>query len=204
MLDHHAYLYRLEEPNVSKVSLLVDGLGINERVFIEVDNFTIDNVRSLTEKAYIMPQIGDVQAIIVCVKTITLEAQHALLKILEEPPTTTVFVFCIPLSLFILPTVLSRFLSTDIYQERKSDLTTFANFISLKVSDRILEISNKLSKKDIYWVDEIKTGLINYLAKNSSILNSDKLSHLYFITEHLQTRGASNKLLLEDLALTLD
>ncbi len=205
MLEHHAYLCRVDEVIPSSVKDFVGRLNVSEINYLEVESFGIDDVRNLTEKAFVRPIIGDKQIIVVCIKNISIEAQQALLKILEEPPSTAVFVFCVPKSLYILPTVLSRFSQESIYFDGpKKDYEAIADFLSLKIPDRITEIGKRITKKDTAWIDDIKAGLIDSLATNSRGFSAEVLSQLYFISDHLQTRGASNKLLLEELALVLN
>jgi DNA polymerase III delta prime subunit len=203
MLEHHAYLYRAEVVSPLAVKDIVFKLNISEVNYIELEAFGIDDVRTLTEKAFVRPLVGDKQLIVVCIKTITVEAQQALLKILEEPPISTVFLFCIPTTLYLLPTLLSRFQIENNYTSNEVSLVEFSDFVSLKVADRITEITNRLAKKDNLWVDKMKAGLLNYIQAESRQLPIQTLSALYFVSEHLQTRGASNKLLLEEMALTL-
>ncbi len=205
MLGHHAYLCTVSEPVPDSIKTLIQELAITEVNYVVIDSFGINDVRSLIEKAYIKPIQGDKQVIAVCIKSITIEAQQALLKILEEPPSTTVFVFCVPEGLFLLPTVLSRFQLKKIESpESKSESKEIDEFISLSISERIIEIANRTTKKDTNWIDDIKSGLINILSKDSKKYGSERLRNLYFIAENLQTRGSSNKLLLEELALVIN
>ena len=68
------------------------------------------DVRKLIATAYRTPD-GDAtkQKVVIVTKYIfTVEAQQALLKVVEEPPQTTEFLFVVPYSLQLLPTLLSR------------------------------------------------------------------------------------------------
>jgi DNA polymerase III delta prime subunit len=207
MTTHHAYLLKVGE-EVRKEELInqISVLEIAEFAYFELPVLGVEFVRQLTEKAYLRPKVGNKQLLVVYLKTITKEAQQALLKILEEPPQSTVFLFCVPQNISLLSTLLSRFhvlpLFTDAQQGISSELA-FKNFVSLPVSDRISEISTRLAAKDVKWVTEIKNGLLAKMMKNSSKFSPDILNTLHFIANHLQTRGAANKLLLEELALTI-
>lgn len=205
MLTHHAYLCRVSIVKPESIESFVASLAISEVNYITLENFGISDVRTLTEKAYIRPQIGSRQLIVVCISSITIEAQHALLKLLEEPPVSTAFIFCVSNTLYLLPTLLSRFQLTAI-SVGVNDTTaspSFSNFILLSVPERLNEITLRLAAKDTKWVEEIKDGLLGQLVKHGSIVPSESVALLYWIAEHLQTRGASNKLLLDELALTL-
>lgn len=205
MLDHHAYLYRLKEVDIAKVTQAVKKFEISEIEKLDLNNFGIDDSRALVETAYKRPEIGEQKLIIVALKNITVEAQQALLKILEEPPKTAVFVFCVPVSLYLLPTLLSRFHIDQEFQflDLENDQPNFLSFKALSKADRIAEVTAKMVAKDTDWVASIKIGLISFLSNKSFIEKSDNGEILLWIAKHLQTRGASNKHLLEELALTL-
>ncbi len=205
MLAHHAYLCRLGEVTQAKVKTVADTFDVPATVFIQIDAFGIDDVRTLTEKAFIRPSEGDTQLLVVSLTTITVESQQALLKLLEEPPVGTMFVFCVPSSLFLLPTLLSRFssLSLEVDVDEVIDTALLDAFLALPVGERVTVITDRLSAKDILWVTTLKRQLIAKLADKSFHRDPDKLALLYWIADHLQTRGASNKQLLEELALTV-
>lgn len=202
MNTHHAYLKLLSEVSIETVENTVATLGISEVSFLSSDSFGVNEVKDLTEKAYMMPVSADRQLIVVLAKFITEEAQQALLKILEEPPKTTTFLFAVPHSLYLLPTLLSRFhkLDTD---SLNSDGQTLKLFLELSKGDRFVEIAKRVEDKDIIWIAGIKSSLLFLLSSQSKIVNKEDKSHLYWVASHLQTRGASNKQLLEELALSL-
>jgi DNA polymerase III delta prime subunit len=132
----------------------------------------------------------------------TVEAEQALLKLLEEPPLTTAFLFCVPESVFILPTLLSRFSVVGGHLDRP--LTpSFVEFVSMAVPARITLVGEKLTAKDMDWQQEIKQGLLAYLTKQTGVLAPEVVAALYYVAEHLLTRGASNKQLFEELAFSL-
>jgi len=203
MLAHHAYLCRLGEVTQAKVKTVADTFDVPATVFIQIDAFGIDDVRTLTEKAFMRPSEGDTQLLVVSLITITVESQQALLKLLEEPPVGTMFVFCVPSSLFLLPTLLSRFSSLSLDVDEVIDTAELDAFLELPVGERVTVITDRLAAKDILWVTTLKRQLIAKLANKSFHRDPEKLALLYWIADHLQTRGASNKQLLEELALTL-
>lgn len=205
MLVHHAYLCRVTEVKPESITSFIDSLAIAEVDYISLDNLGIADVRTLIEKAFIRPQVGEKQLLVICFCSITVEAQQALLKLLEEPPASTAFVFCIPKTLYFLPTLLSRFQSVVIENSVNEDDVpeAFTNFISRTIPERVNEIGVRLTTKDTKWVEEIKDGLLICLKKHSLQTTPTTNSTLFWIAEHLQTRGASNKMLLEELALTI-
>ncbi len=205
MLKHHAYLCRVSIVKPESVADFVTSLEVTEVNYITLENFGIDDVRALTEKAFVRPQRGSIQLIVVCINSITIEAQQALLKLLEEPPASTAFVFCVSNTLYLLPTVLSRFQLTIINTNHEEGMNNpfFSKFISLSIPERFNEITTRLTAKDTKWIDQIKDGLLWQLKHRSLIHSAESAALLFWIAEHLQTRGASNKMLLEELALTI-
>lgn len=201
-MQHHAYLYRA--PAVSKQTALplLSLLVASEIEYVLLDTFGIEDVRSLTEIAYRTPSVGERLGVVVVVQTITVEAEQALLKLLEEPPHTTVFLFCVPESVFLLPTLLSRFTTVAATIVREQT-TEFRDFLSMTFAARIGLISSKLTAKDLSWQYAMREGLVAYLYVYTAENQSKNLATLYYVAEHLLTRGASNKQLLEELAFTL-
>jgi len=71
-------------------------------------SLTVDSARELIKAAYISP-IGETKVIVFPnAESITLNAQNALLKLIEEPPSNTVFFFITATPRSLLPTILSR------------------------------------------------------------------------------------------------
>jgi DNA polymerase III, delta subunit len=200
MISHHAVLLSSDAP----LSHSIDGLfSVAPSAEYRLPQFAIADVRALISTAHRRPA-GDAQEQLLLVATefITEEAQQALLKIIEEPPVSTRFVFIIPEGYSFLPTLESRF-------ERHVPTATSAisqEFVSFKESDyaqRLSLIEEAVKKKDHTWQAEIKRGLMAYVKAKSVSLSVTELKELEYVLRLLLTRGASNKFLLEHLALTL-
>lgn len=72
-------------------------------------SFHLDVVRQLREDAYILPNEADRRVFVLCdVQEMTEQAQNALLKILEEPPSHALFILTCEQRSQLLETVLSR------------------------------------------------------------------------------------------------
>lgn len=203
-IEHHACLIRQVALSVDKALLIYDGVGgdgeVNQLTFSTVG---IDEVRDIILKANLRPVNGDFSLLVVVASSITYEAQQALLKILEEPPATTRFLFVIPLDVNLIPTLLSRFLDLSEKGSVSDDVLEMFNlFYHQSYSDRLKEISNRVSSKDNAWIAGMKVGLASYLDADNT-LGIEKTKACNFVLESIGTRGASNKLLLEELALLL-
>lgn len=168
-----------------------------------IPRFGIEDARSLLNQAYQRPVQDAEQQLTVITDFITLEAQNALLKVLEEPPASTVFLFVLPRDFTILPTLASRFYFNTEYGNGavEVDVQNFDAFIKQPYSERLSAIEASVKKEDQAWQRSIKYGLIKYLAT----LPSEHPSYqtIEYVARNLLTRGASNKMLLEQAALTL-
>jgi hypothetical protein len=140
--------------------------------------------------------------LIVATEFITEEAQQALLKIIEEPPLSTRFIFVIPSGYSFLPTLESRFERVETKGDERG-MVVFSEFKKAPYSARLELIEQSIKNKDLTWQADIKHGLLHYLTYECDSQSAQTLKELEYIVRLLLTRGASNKFLLEHLALTL-
>lgn len=194
---HHANILKVVSPREFDVSSWCEV----EQSVVTLDKFGIDEARELTTRAYQRPVYGSEQLLVVCADLITHEAQNALLKILEEPPSSTKFLFVVPPDLSILPTLASRFqvITNEDVQPAEIE-SSFVDFLALSYAERLAEIETRLKKGDQVWQRTMKQGLIEYVIKAD---DRSSMSELEYIARMLLTRGASNKMLLEQVALSL-
>ncbi len=194
---HHALICRTNRVEDHQIDF-------NELSFELTDSYYerlgIDDARQLIARAHIMPIAAEVQCLIVRADFITLEAQNALLKVLEEPPISTKFVFIVPRDLVILATLESRF-ETELIDDLEIVAEPFQAFLKQSLKDRLQNIEITTKKKDTVWIRSIKQGLISYLTNAADADSS--FSELEFVARTLLTRGSSNKMLLEHAALIL-
>ena len=200
MNDHHAVLLQL--PDVSTYEAETATPEMYVEVFRE-EKLGIEDVRRLIEKANLMPMNGATQQLlVVATPLITVEAQQALLKIVEEPPETTRFRFVVPIGMRLLPTLLSRFSVADVEIDN-SATEEFAQFAEASIGERMTQIEVATREKDTTWQTAIKNGLVTHLKQNQGEYTAEQLTSLAYVASTLLTRGASNKFLLEELALTI-
>lgn len=194
---HHAVLIKHSPVNQLDIKSVDFGDEIQDTYF---ERFGIDDARRLVATANNLPANEDVQTLVVRADFVTLEAQNALLKILEEPPETTRLVFVLPEGFQVLPTLLSRFsIITTSGTDTKNATEEFRLFQSQVYAERLRAVEVSTKKKDLAWQQAIKQGLLIHLLQEKS----DCLAELEYVASHLLTRGASNKFLLEHLSLTL-
>ncbi|MFT7645038.1 MAG: hypothetical protein ACI9BF_000707 [Candidatus Paceibacteria bacterium] len=198
---HHAILYRAE--SVSSFELPPSNKSVEVDSFL-CERFGIDDAKELIRKANISPSQSNRQLLVVRTNFVTLEAQNALLKMLEEPPISTQFTFILPIDFVVLPTLISRFSKQDSSQVSiiPSDSEVFQTFLGNGYKERIVSIEKATKKKDTAWQRSLKQGLIEYI-NILPMTDVPSLKDLEYISRLLLTRGASNKMLLEHAALTL-
>lgn len=192
--SHHAILVRTTEVD----SLVTDTfVSTGEIVNYFYEKLGIDEARQINSAAHVRPTEADIQTFVVRTHFITLEAQNALLKVVEEPPVSTRFVLVIPADFTVLPTILSRcevYIDNDLIKPNQ----TFTDFLETDLKGRLESIDKAAKAKDVQWQRNIKNGLIQYVKSNTS-----GVVELEYCARLLLTRGASNKFLLEHAALTL-
>jgi hypothetical protein len=199
MTSHHAVLVPVVDPLTHEPELVDQTV---DREMLTFERLGIGDVRMLIEKANRRPN-NDAALLELVVRTqfVTVEAQQALLKIIEEPPESTSFQFVIPSDVTFLPTLESRFVRVT--SEHETDTEAFTSFKKSPLSERLQAIEAACKNKDTKWQRAIKSGLTAYLRKNSAAYSAIELQRLQLVLTTLLTRGAANKMLLEELALTL-
>ncbi len=162
----------------------------------------INEARSLVEEALRTPFTGNARLIVVEVESMTVEAQNALLKVLEEPPHTTRFLFILREYVTILPTLRSRFSQVGSFAQVATD--SFTSFLQADVPTRLQLVADRIEKKDDEWVLALRTGLRAYLTTDRNGLpGPEAIRRMSYVLGKLGTRGASAKMLLEELAFSL-
>lgn len=196
---HHASLIQTD----SVTDLLIKGINSDTEVRdTYLDSFGINDARELVRIAHQRPLEKTKQTLIIRTDFITLEAQNALLKLLEESPASTDLIFVLPKDLILLATLSSRLQVDDSYSDAGyTEDTTFKEFMALDYKERISAIEQATKQKNISWQRLIKKGLMDYLCQPA--LKTLPKSEIEYVARNLLTRGASNKMLLEHVALIL-
>ena len=101
--------------------------------YIKPRSFSVDEVRRIRKEAYISPNESEKRIFILAnAESMGVEAQNALLKIIEEPPPHAVFILTVQDTGALLPTVLSRVVTVPI---NPVDDDTVRNFVKEKTND---------------------------------------------------------------------
>jgi len=196
---HHAFLYRGSEPFVfsSFSDFFPEDSAISHWKYTSIG---IPEVRLIIREVMLTPVgISNHHVLILETTTLTSEAEQAMLKVFEEPRSGVSLVLVLPPGYQLINTLRSRFHEWLVVSDSEigDDFMTFKNS---SYEERLNLISDKLNKKDNHWVSVMKNGLGTWL---SNAEDKDQIEVLTFVLTNLNQRGASNKLLLEELALTL-
>ncbi len=198
MDSHHARLYISSHPESLARSLLGDAQNVEVVPFTE-DTLAIGTVRKIIDLAYQTPGNCEHRLILITARSIAVEAQQALLKILEEPPATTRFLIILPDKASLLPTVLSRL--SVMYDTNVSVATDFVDFMRMSYKERLDAIAEAAKQKNDTLFEAWYNGLVAYL-EGDDRTEVDVSPHLLVLT-YARARGASKKMLWEEVALTL-
>ena len=213
---HHAYL---SEGPVALLPALArdarDRFGFKESldpdVFAEsFERFGVEDARALIARAS-LKTISGRALFAIGISSATTEAQHALLKLFEEPQEGTIFVLLSPHGI-LLSTLRSRMLEypSEIKLSEAGSLTSeAAKFLKLNKKSRSDFVVKMLKNEE--GAKERVRGFVNaleeYLAVRLRKSNSDEvregLEDIARVRDYLRDRSPSLKMLLEHLALAL-
>ncbi len=170
------------------------------------DRLAIDDVRRIKTEASLLESTDTSRILFIGATDIGIEAEQALLKLLEEPPRGAT-ILLVTNKTTLLPTILSRVVGLGAHDT----LQTKSALLPLNVADRLAYIlkltkdsdDSEVSRKAI--LSELK-ALID-VARTEARAGDTKyqslLSDLLDISIAIETRGAPTKMLLEHLAITL-
>ena len=226
ILNHHAYALigsdsirsDLMEILEKQHSIKIHG---NADLYIQkYTNFSIENAREIKTAHLTRPITESGRKIFVLqMDSITVEAQNALLKLLEEPALYATFFIIIPSSHLLLTTVKSRLhlIQSSSAEERKTEMTDAelkimddANkFIIAKPAKRLEMIKSlmdditkeKRTKQDaIDFLNAIQSAVYD---KSGAIEGKSALKSIEIARKYMNDRSPSLKMLLEYVALNL-
>ncbi|MDP3988388.1 MAG: hypothetical protein Q8P80_04570 [Candidatus Levybacteria bacterium] len=183
----------------------------------------VEDTRNMQKKLFLKPLKGEQKAFIIYnSESLTIEAQNALLKILEEPPPNTILILSCQNKDLLLPTILSRCkiieLKNKDTQTEKDDsqyLNNLISLFSLGVGGK-LKLAQDVSKNKTDAIDFLEKTIIvarkkmlekvnsgsvgdrTLLKKDHGVLTSFQKSYTI-----ISTTNASPRLTLENLFLNL-
>lgn len=174
-----------------------------------VKEFSIEDSRLIIKKSSLSPLFSKNKVILIENFTnASTEAQNSLLKILEEPPLSTLIILLSETKNNILPTILSRVITIDFHTKpsSKTDSTTIEAFIN-QITSTKLSLGQKLMLLDKTKEPELKV-LIKDLQIALSKPNLNK-SELFLAKSLLDINNlikinVKSRLILDNIIIALD
>lgn len=201
METHHAFVAFANALELADIPQAFKTQSVDV-LHIVVPRVSIDDARELSRLALQKPFEGSMRTFVIITDDIAQEAQNALLKLLEEPPSHTQFFLVIAPTAFLLPTLRSRLFVLNSSRTSSGTQEAFTLFLSESYAQRLLRITEKTKAKDNLWIEDILRGCEQWVSINSQERRSI-LASLIMVRKHIGYKGASAKMLLEELALSL-
>ncbi|MBP6979711.1 hypothetical protein KBB41_01560 [Candidatus Curtissbacteria bacterium] len=202
-----------EDSQITQIltSLKID-LDMDSPDFIRIipkDEFSIEDSRLIIKKSSLSPLFSKNKVILVeNFSNPSLQGQNSLLKILEEPPLSTLIILLSETKNNILPTILSRVITVDYHTKpsSKTDAISIEAFIS-QITSAELSLGQKLML-----LDKSKEADLKVLIKDLQItLNKPNLnkSELFLAKSLLDINSLTkvnvkSRLILDNIIIALD
>ncbi len=165
-------------------------------LFAEKSSLTIKQVQDLKDPLSISPRIPRIVWIEEA-GLLTIPAQNALLKMLEEPPENTDFYLTCGTATSLLPTIRSRSTLINLKgEEVENDPKVLADLkliMALSPGDRLSAITKRDRSESIFWLTQIESSLKEKLRdKNLSIGSYKTLAKIAKITQNAHAQLLAN------------
>lgn len=203
---HHANIVLGEDCRSFVFEILEKSLNFNTKanpdfLLVEKESLGIDDARNLERWVIGKPLLGEVKASLIIAKSITFEAQNALLKVLEEPPLGT-YIFINLQSLGgLLPTFLSRVRVLNLPQNNFKGDSNSEKFLSSKIKEKLSLVQSLSKKESKNEMKELIKNLEEIAYKNN--FKREDLKNILTAKIFASSRGSSPKMLLEWLSCVL-
>lgn len=208
---HHAYGFESHGLLIDDIQSCVPKNSFEYIFSRHYDFLKINDVRSL--RALQSEKTREGSLFIISFVHINIEAQNALLKIIEEPTPNTIFFFIFPQAQILLPTLQSRLYITrlnTLFKKNNSPIL-LKDFLEMNLQEcfeYIKKHTGKKTKKELlinkqnlqFFLDDLE---IFYIQQKSSKKRNNILRSLIFFRKYLYTNGASLKMILETLAIQI-
>lgn len=212
---HHFYI--VEGTNQDSIPELVLQLQ-NQETKSHIRQFSystigVEEAQALRQAHTELPPEGGDQFFVVFAISVTHEAQQAMLKMFEGPRANTHFFLLMPETTSILPTVRSRAQYVRLTSSILPYQSEAQSFVKSSKDERIAFIADFVkSHEDDESSGELRLHASQFIAALVQVLHKDPknlLSRKNFLNDaltmrgYLDSRGASVKMILEHLAITL-
>lgn len=171
----------------------------NNRIYLESD-FKINDARAVINESYISSNTQ--KCIVIAGDNFNIEAQNALLKVLEEPPNNIKFILVAKSKNAILPTILSRMIiSNKKNKVIRKDFGLDLNTLNLHSITEFVKNLNYVSKEESRQMIE---DLLFSLNKSNIKLNQNELNYFSEAISQIERGGMAKYILLTLLLMILE
>jgi len=221
---HHAYLIEgMRDEIIPDIKNFLKSLDINivgnpDFINISIDNFKIDEAFDLRSMSSNKSFSSSKKIFLICVNSISLDAQNVLLKMFEEPIENTIFFLIVPDTNALLKTFISRFYFISSRQGLDEEGAKEAEkFIKMPLKNRIEFIKELLTEDDeeenkVVVFNSARTKALNFLnilefvlhkKMSKTVFDIEVFLHFFKVREFLRMPGSSTKSLMESVALVV-
>ena len=195
---HHAYIVAGGGADEVLSVLTTRGVQVTQNADVLRMTYTeisVDDARTLASYAF-LKSIGESKYFIVTFDRAGVEAQNALLKVVEEAPGNTIFFFCTPSAGALLPTLRSRCIEigTEVAAAANDDA---AKFLKLGYAERLAAVEKLViaaqKAGDRTEIREFARRLVTAYPSRATL----------DAARFLEQNGSSPKLVLSHLAVSL-
>lgn len=198
-MEHHAHCFVGDFESAYALIPPHDTEGGPDVLLERYTQFTIAEARALKQASSQLPVSRQHRIFILSIMSATPEAQNALLKLFEEPALTARFYIIVPFEEVLISTVRSRLMIRYVEESLQKNDKLVEEFLRSTLNERLLLIAARMKEKDDAWCDALIQGLERYTQKHGEV----SATELLFALRHMRGSGASKKMLLEHLALSL-
>jgi len=175
----------------------------------------IEDVRNIQKKILLKPFKGKTKAVVIqAYENITIEAQNALLKVLEEPPANTIIIISTQKKELLLPTIISRCKIIEIKEKEISLINegipelnhTLNILLNGKIGDN-LKVAQDIARdknETVLWLEKMAIYLRRKLIENYNdpkYLNCLRQLQKTYAT--IKSTNVNQRIALENLFLSL-
>jgi len=175
-------------------------------LLIESQFFGIDDVRNFEKWVIGKPLLSEVKVSLIIVRSITHEAQNALLKVLEEPPLGTYIFINLESLGGLLPTFISRVRVLDlppisVGSDVSPGKSVGSKFLRSDIKEKLSLIRSLSKRGDKNEMKELIKSLEEIAYKNN--FKRQNLKNILTAKIFATAKGSSPKMLLEWLSCVL-
>lgn len=154
-----------------------------EATLKNIQSIGIEDIKKMQEKIFLKPIKSKNKAIVIDdAEALTIEAQNALLKILEEPPAHTLIILSVNTKEALLPTIISRCQITQLEEEGiKLSANEISEFQTFLEDLKKLGTGERLKKAEVLAKD--KTKAIEWLEKLIIFIRGELLANVILVRD---------------------